>query len=198
MKNFSAVSYAMPTLEGYSLSGGKRTQTEKRDPKMIERQAFEKGFAEGEKAGFESGGKKAEVFLAHLETLCEEIFSLKEKLLADLESQLVLLAIGMARGILKRELASSPEIIEGMVQEALKELNPIGPITIKLNPSLFDRFDQKRKEFQEIFPDLLFEKDINAPEGGAVVSSPFQEIETDLDFQLSNVVEELRSRIKNA
>ena len=50
----------------------------------------------------------------------------------------------------------------------------------------------------DFISDLLFEKDNSVSEGGAVVSSPFQEIETDLDFQLSNVVEELRSRIKNA
>jgi flagellar biosynthesis/type III secretory pathway protein FliH len=103
----------------------------------------------------------------------------------------------MARRILKKELKATPEIIEEMIKEAVKELSPIGPITIKLNPSLYDRLNKKKKEFQEIFPDLIFEKDSKAPEGGAVVSNPFQEIQTDLDFQLSNVIEELRSRLEN-
>jgi flagellar assembly protein FliH len=197
MKNFQAVSYAMPTLDCYPLSGSKRALTERIDPEVIEREAFEKGFASGEKAGFEAGEQKATIFLDQLETLFREIYSLKEKLTAELESQLVLLAFGIARRILKKELKSTPEIIEEMVKEAVKEIGPIGPITVKLNSSLYDQLNKKKKEFQEIFPDLLFEKDNKAPESGAVVSNPFQEIQTDLDFQLSNVIEELRTRLEN-
>lgn len=197
MKNFPAVSYAMPTLDGYSLSGTERALSVMNDPEAIEREAFENGFAVGEKAGFEVGEQKATIFLGHIETLLREIYSLKEKLLSELESQLVLLAIGMARRILKIELKSTPEIIEEMIKEAVKEISPIGPITIKLNPSLYDRLSEKKNEFQEIFPDLIFEMDNKAPEGGALVSNPLQEIQTDLDFQLSNVIEELRSRLEN-
>jgi len=198
MKNCPAVSYSMPTLDGFPFSETDKVLTERSDPEEIERQAFEKGFAEGEKTGIESGEKKAAVFLRQLETLCSEIHSLKERLMSEFESQIVLLASEMAKRIIKKELMSSSEIIETLVQEALKKLDPIGPITIKLNPFLFERLNQKKKEFQEVFPDLLFEKDNKAPENGVVVSSPFQEIDTDLDFQLSNIIEELRSRIKNA
>jgi flagellar assembly protein FliH len=197
MKNFTAVSYSMPTLDCYPLSGTKRVLTEGSDPEVIEKEAFEKGFASGEKAGFETGEQKVTIFLDQLETLFREIYSLKEKLIAELESQIVLLAIGIARRILRKELKSTPEIIEEMVKEAVKEISPIGPITVRLNPTLYDQLNKKKKEFQEIFPDLLFERDNKAPEGGAVVSNPFQEIQTDLDFQLSNVIEELRARLEN-
>jgi hypothetical protein len=84
-----------------------------------------------------------------------------------------------------------------MVKEAIKTISPIGPLTIKLNPLLFDRLTNKKKEFQEIFPDLIFERDVKAPDDGAVVGTPFQEIQTDLDFQLSNIIEELRNRSGN-
>jgi flagellar assembly protein FliH len=197
IKNFTAVAYSMPTLEGYPLPGTEKVLAKMSDPEAIEREAFEKGFASGEKTGFEVGERKATILVEQLEILFKEIYSLKEKLLSELESQLVLLSIGVARRILKKELESSPEIVEKMVKEAVKEISPIGPITIQLNPTLYDRLTRKKREFQEIFPDLIFEMNSNASEGGAVVSNPFQEIQTDLDFQLSNVIEELRSRIEN-
>ena len=188
----------MPTLESCSIPGsGGLPPGRRRDPELIEREAFEKGFAAGEKAGYEAGEQRAAVFLEGFEKLFQEISSLKEKIILETEPQLVLLSIGLARRILKEELQIHPEIIEHMVKEAIKELSQIGPVTIKLNPVLYDRFYKKKKEFQEIFPDLLFERDVNAPAKGAVVCNPFQETQTDLDFQLSNLIEELRSRLEN-
>jgi flagellar assembly protein FliH len=198
IKNSPVIPYAMPTLECFPLPGAKGALAQKRDPETIEREAFEKGFASGEKAGYETGEQKAAVFLDRLEKLFGEIFSLKEKIISELEPQLVLLSVGLARRILKEELKVTPEIIEQMVKKAIKEISPIGPITIKLNPFLYERLNKKKSEFQEIFPDLIFEMDSKAPSEGAVVSNPFQEIQTDLDFQLSNVVEELRSQLENA
>ncbi|MBI4764738.1 MAG: hypothetical protein HY787_09055 [Deltaproteobacteria bacterium] len=197
IKSCPAVGYSMPTLEGYPRSGTKRALNKVSDPGAIEREAFEKGFASGEKAGYEAGEQKAAVFLDRLEKLFQEIFSLKEKIMSELEPQLVLLSIGLARRILKKELKAGPEIIEQMVKEAIKEISSTGPITIKLNPLLYDRLNKKKMEFQEVFPDLIFERDVKAPDDGAVVSNPFQEIQTDLDFQLSNLIEELRSRLEN-
>ncbi len=197
LKNCSVVSYSMPTLEGFPLLGGEDPLTDRINPEAIEREAFEKGFASGEKAGYEMGEQKAAVFLDQLEKLFKEIYALKEKMVSELESQMVLLSIAMAQRILKKELKITPEIVELMVKEAVKQINPIGPITIKLNPSLYDRLDKKKMEFQEIFPDLIFELDHKAPEGGAVVCSLSQEIQTDLDFQLSNVVEDLRAHLEN-
>ncbi len=187
----------MATLVCFSLSDEKGSLPDKIDPEAIEREAFEKGFASGEKAGYEMGEQKAAVLLDHLEKLFKEIFSLKEKMLSELEPQMVLLSIALARRILKGELKATPEIVEIMVKEAVKQISPIGPITIKLNPLLYDRLNQKKKEFQAIFPDLIFELDSKGPEGGAVVRSPSQEIQTDLDFQLSNVIEELRAHLEN-
>ncbi len=197
IKNCPVVSYAMPTLECFNLPGGEEGLLDKIDPEAIEREAFEKGFASGEKAGYEMGEQKAAVFLDQLEKLFKEIFSLREKVLSELESQMVLFSVAMTRRILKDELKANPELVETMIKEAVKQLSPIGPITIKLKPAFFEKLNKQIKDFQEIFPDLIFESDSKAPEGGAVVRNAFQEIQTDLDFQLSNVIEDLRANLEN-
>jgi flagellar assembly protein FliH len=198
IKNSSAVSYSMPALEDFSLSGGDEPRPSKADLEAIERKAFEKGFDSGQQAGYEIGEQKAAVLLSHLEKLFKEIYSLKEKMLAEVEPQIVLLSVTLARKILKEELKTSPEVVEKMVKEALIKISKIGPITIKLNQPLYDRLVKKKKEFQEIFPDLIFELDTKAPEGGAVVRNMAEEIQTDLDFQLSNMIEDLRTHLENA
>jgi hypothetical protein len=67
----------MPTLECFSLSGEEGSLPDKIDPEAVEREAFEKGFASGEKAGDEISEQKATVFLDQLEKLFREIYSLK-------------------------------------------------------------------------------------------------------------------------
>jgi flagellar assembly protein FliH len=197
LKHGPVVSYSMPTLEYFPLSDTEGPPAGKNDPEIIEREAFAQGFATGEKAGYEAGEQKATVLIDQLEKLFREVYHLKEKLLSELEPQVVLLSIGLARAILREEMKTNPEIVEHMVKEAVKEISPVGPILIKLNPVLYDRLNKKKKEFQTLFPNLIFEMDRKAPEGGGIVCNSFQEIQTDLDFQLSNIIEELRNQVRN-
>lgn len=188
----------MPYLEGLSQGKAGKAHPEKINPEEIERQAFEKGYASGEKAGFEMGKQKAGLLITDLENLFKKINMLKEKRLSELEPQVVLLAVAMARKILKEELSLHPEIIEKMVKEAINKISRTDPITIKLNRSLYDLFMEKKTEFLELSSDLIFKLDDNVPEGGSIVCSSSEEIQTDLDFQLSNIIDELRNHLGNA
>ena len=188
----------MPPLENFPLTDEDGPRLSTVNLEAIEREAFEKGFEYGQRDGYEIGEQKAAVLLSHLEKLFKEIYSLKEKMVAEVEPQVVLLSVTLARKILKEELKTSPEVVEKMVKEALIKISKIGPITIKLNRPLYDRLAKKKKEFQEIFPDLIFELDTKAPEGGAVIRNMAEEIQTDLDFQLSNLIEDLRTHLENA
>jgi flagellar assembly protein FliH len=199
LKNYSADSYSMPSLERLpSPCKGKAGSPAKKDPVDIEREAYEKGYASGEKAGYEMGRQKAALLFNHLENLFQEVSTLKEKMLSELEPQMVLLAVTIARKILKEESATHPEIAAKMIKEAITKISKTGTITIKLNRPLYDLLIEKKEEFQKIFPDLLFELDSDCPTGGAVVRSLSEEVQTDFDFQLSNIIEDLRFRSRDA
>ncbi len=199
LKNCPANSYSMPALEGLSSPyRGKAGALPKKDPVDVEREAYEKGYASGEKAGYEMGKQKAALLFNHLENLFQEVSTLKEKMLTELEPQMVLLAVTIARKILKEESATHPEIATKMIKEAINKISKTGTITIKLNRPLYDLLIEKKEELQEIFPDLLFDLDPNCPEGGAVVRSLSEEVQTDLDFQLSNIIEDLRFKSRDA
>ena len=164
------------------------------DPEAVERQAFETGYAAGEKAGLDMGLKKATVLLGQLQKLAEELTTIKEKTLSTLEPQIVLLAISMARKIVREELSLRPEIIQNLIKEAIQKITKPGTITIKLSRPLYDLLLEKKEAFEALHDDLLFELDPSLSGGGAVVYSPSEEVNTDLDFQLSTIIEELRTR----
>jgi flagellar assembly protein FliH len=187
----------MPRLEDFPADSRPEIKSFKIDPEAIEREAFQTGYVSGEKAGYEMGQQKAAVLIEHLKKVLTEMNNLKKDTLSQLEAQIILLSITMAQKILKKELALDPEIVHHLIKEAITKISKPNPIAIKLNRPLYDLLIDKKEEFQEKHPDLYFELDPNVPEWGAVVQSPAEEVPIDLDFQLSNITEALRTTVQH-
>lgn len=193
LKNVDAVLFNMPSLE------------EESDRKLIlhkaeeiQRLAYEEGFSSGEKAGFTHGEQKALVLLDRLESIFEELVEFRENFVKGLESQVVDLARAIARKIIIEEISTRPEIIIKMVKEALSRLQRMGTITIKINPSLHEMFKKKRPELLDIHPDIVFDINSQVPVTAPLVISEIEEVVTDIDALLANVMEEMKKTMSNA
>jgi flagellar assembly protein FliH len=193
IRNFPAPVYSMPLLETGSLSR-EETCPETVSPEAQEREGYERGFSAGEKAGLEMAEQKAAVLLEHFEQLFREVYGLKEKMAAEIKPQTVLLALTVARKIIGNEIQTRPELIEDWIEEGIKKTSRSDPVTVRLNNSLYEQLSKKFDKFQEAFPGLVFELDPQAPVSGAVIRSPSQEVRTDLEFQLANLVQSLRNQ----
>jgi len=163
----------------------------------VQRLAYEEGFASGERAGFSAGDQKAAVLLERLEKIIEETAAVKDNLVRTLEHQVVSLAITIARKIIIEEVGMRPEIIVTMVKEALKRLQRMGTITIKINPALYELFTASKQQLLDIHPDIVFDVNSNVPVTGPIVISDIEEVVTDMDSLLSNIVEEMKIERRN-
>jgi flagellar assembly protein FliH len=184
IKQSDAVLYSMPSLEEEHISQSRDDILQKNGD--IQRQEYEEGFASGEKAGFTEGEQKASVLIDRLEKIIEEMTMFKENLVKDAEKQVVDLAVAIAR------INTRPEIIITMVKEALKKLQKVGTITIKINPALYDLFMKKKPELIDIHQDIIFDVNSNIPLTGPLVISQTEEVVTDIDSLMSNIIEEMR------
>jgi flagellar assembly protein FliH len=193
IKNSDVKLYSMPTLED-------DRDTEKSDcpgqsVEDIQRKAYEEGFASGEKAGFADGELKAAVLVERLEQIIGELAVFKENMVSDLEGQVVNLAIAMARKVINDEISTKPDVVVTLVKEALKRLQRAGTITIKINPSLHDLFMKKKSELTDIHEDILFDVNSNVSVTGPLVVSQTEEVVTDIESLIANVVEEMKEPI---
>jgi flagellar assembly protein FliH len=187
LKQSEAVLFNMPALDGER--DGRRLLNKAEE---VQRLAYEEGFASGERAGFSAGEQKAAVLLERLEKILEEAAAVKDDLVKTLELQAVSLAIAIARKIIIEEIGMRPEIIVTMVKEALKKLQRMGTITIKINPALFDLFTANKPQLLDIHPDIVFDINSHVPVTGPLVISEIEEVVTDIDSLLSNIVEEMK------
>lgn len=180
-KNVSV--YAMPLLKNeFALGKGLD---------FIEREAYEKGYASGEKSGLEMGAEKAKVFLEKIETLLTELTSLRESIIREAEPQMIEIATDIARKILMHEFTMKPEDIVSLTKEALMKIERSGQITIKVNPALYELFMKLKPQLQSIHPDIVFDVDPSVSPYGSVVMGVVEDVVTDLDEQIKNLIKDM-------
>lgn len=152
----------------------------------IERDAFVKGYAQGEKAGLEAGVKRTDAVLRRLGETIDELAGLRRHILHHSEHQLVQLAIALARRIVRRELAADDELLEALARVALERLGEARPATIRLNPEDFARTSAGRLE-QWTAAHVSVVPDPAVSRGGCVVESPFGFIDAGIEAQLQEL-----------
>lgn len=159
-----------------------------------EREAYEIGFNAGEKAGFSMGEQKAAVLIEKIEAILRELITLREREIRELEPRILELSAGIARKILLRELALDPETILGIAKEAMMKLERSGQITIKVPPSLHDLFLKNKSGLLGIHPDIIFDIDPSVSSHGSIIMGPLEDVHTDPDEQIRNIIKDMVER----
>jgi flagellar assembly protein FliH len=103
----------------------------------LERDAFGKGYAQGERAGGEAAGARADAMVRRLAQTVEELASLRNDVLRRTERQVVQLALAIASRILERELSVDRGLLLAMARVALDRLGEHAAATIRLHPDDF-------------------------------------------------------------
>lgn len=163
----------------------------------IRQDAYNEGFAAGEKDGFHAGQLKArqegEAALAPrltaLETLMRQLFEPIAEQDRQLEASLVELVGHMTREVIQRELVIDSSQIRQVLREALKLL-PMGAenVRIHLNPQDFERVKALRERHEESW--RILEDDSLLP-GGCRVESEHSRIDASVETRLTQALKQL-------
>lgn len=196
LKDAGHLAFGMPALHGKKLN-----ELEKEPPKpsleqriaAIEKDAYQKGFAAGERAGLDVGTQKAAAILQRLQITLKELAELKDNLASDIEPGVLKLSVAIARKIIAKELAQTPESVCEIVKAALRKVEKTGPITIKINPALEGIFKTFKPELLNIHPEIVFDIDPSVSMTGPLVIGPVDEIVTEIDEQIKVIELELEA-----
>jgi flagellar assembly protein FliH len=152
----------------------------------LERDAFTKGYAQGERAGLEAGGKRAEAMLRRLAQTLEELSGLRDSMVRQTEHELVQLSVAIARRILQREVSVDPELTAALAHIALERLGGAAPATVRLHPDDYAVVSAGQLvplggRQVEILPDP------SVARGGCLVESEFGFINASVDAQVDEI-----------
>ena len=103
------------------------------DPER-EREAHQRGFAEGKALGKEQAAAELTPMMDRLGRTLSDLSSLRPRIRGEAEKDLLKLAIAIARRVLHRELTLDPESIEGLIKVALDKLQSRELCRVRVHP----------------------------------------------------------------
>lgn len=157
---------------------------------QIEKEAFEKGFAQGEKAGKQIAEKAMEATLKALDAALAKWQKEELKRSWEKAEEIVRLALAVARKILKREVKQDPSVIVDIVRDALSKTALREEVIIKVHPmdreTLMEARGDLLRELDEV-RSLRIEADDKLSRGDALIECPQGELDLRIERQLSEI-----------
>ncbi len=151
----------------------------------LERDAFMKGYAQGERAGAEAAAKRGDATLRRLAQTVEELAGLRTELVQKTERQVVELALAIAGRVLRREVSLDRELLVTMARIALERLGENTSATIRLNPDDYAFIGAKLQVGDSSLVRVVADPLVNS--GGCLVQSDFGLIDAGIDAQLGEM-----------
>jgi flagellar assembly protein FliH len=156
----------------------------------LEREAFAKGYEQGERAGLEAGGKRAEAMLRRLTQTLEELSDLRRSMVRATERQMVQLALAIARRVVRREVAIDQELTLALARVALDRLGDSTTVTIRLHPDDFQTTVGDRQQ-DLMGRHVTVVADAGISRGGCRVESDFGYVDAGVDAQFQELARAL-------
>lgn len=157
----------------------------------VEREAFTKGYAQGERAGAEAAASRAEVMLRRLAQTLDQLQVLRTDLIRRTEREVVELSLAIARRILQREVSLDRELMLAMARVALDRLADVATASIRLHPDDHAAAVAARGSAAVTSHGVQIVADPGVRRGGCVVQSEFGSVDVGITTQIDELTHAL-------
>lgn len=166
-----------------------------RKAEALEKEAYEKGYAQGEQDGFEYGKRNILIVNEHLERILGGLQDVPRKIFQDYRDWLLSTSIAIARHVVRGELQTSAEAIVRLVDAVLDEAEEAHSVTLYLNPADIELM-KKHTDFvnltQREGSSCTFKPDNKIDRGGCRLESDIQVIDAAVETRVALVEKQLR------
>lgn len=200
-KSYSACgpvsSWDLPMVEQEESAYNKKEDFKERLARL-EREAYEKGFEQGQKDGLALEKRKMEEVRKQIEEMLVGLRDLKPRIYAETEEELLKLAILVARKVIGEEIKNNSGIIGNTIKHAMKFLSDKRKVRIILNPDDMDEVKKLLPDISAITKGGHFQlsEDKAVSRGGCILETGFGRINACIEDQLDNVEKEIERLYK--
>ncbi len=162
---------------------------------LIEQEAYEKGFAQGEKDGLELGETKGRKLVEKLDNLLGGIGDLKGELVKRYEKEIIEIVFAIAKKVIHTQLHFEEKAVRGPILSVLELTVGKSEINLKLNPEDLDYVESLRPELFSKFQSLktiMITSDPAIKRGGCKLESDTGDIDATIETQLEMIYKYLQ------
>jgi len=192
-------------LEAWENAGHKQKETEddllgtQEDISGIEQEAYEKGFAQGEKDGIELGEKKTVKYIENIEHLFNEMTNLRHDILKKHEREIIDLIFAVAEKIVHHEVKSDETVIKNAMLNALDLAVEKSKIIFNVNPDDYDYVEKLRPELfkqNKELKSIVVTSNPAVTRGGCFLETPYGNIDSTIESKLENIHQCLQEAVE--
>lgn len=165
----------------------------------LEKEAYEKGFAQGEQAGRELGAQRFDSVIKSFKGALEELRQLQEAWYRESEPHLLELVLAISRTIVQREVDTDKSILLKVIRSALFSVADREQVTIKVHPTDLEFARQHKGEMVEAIEGMgrvMLEGAEEVSRGDAVIESSRGIVECGIAKHLQEVEKTLRAKAR--
>lgn len=164
----------------------------------LEQEAYEKGFVQGEKDGFELGEKKAIKVIENIENLLNEINSLKHDILKQYEKEILDLIFAVVEKIVHHEVRLDETAIKKAIFDALEFAVEKSKVVFNVNPEDYEYVEKLRPDLFNRYKELksiVVTSDPSISRGGCFLETPYGNIDATIESKLENIHQFLQESV---
>jgi len=165
---------------------------------LLEQEAYEKGFAQGERDGSELGEKKAVKFVEKIENLFMESILLKDEIIKQHEKEILDLIFAIAGKIAHHQIESDAGTVKDTILNALELSVQKSKIVIRVNPKDYDFVEKLRPDlfmkFNEV-KSIIISSDQSISRGGCFLETPGGDVDARIEAQLEKIRQSLEENL---
>ena len=168
---------------------------------VLEKEAYEKGFAQGEKDGLELGQKRSEMMIGQLKNLLSEIEHQRIDLYEKYRKEMVQLVLSISKKVLHREVSIHEDSIVFTLQEAFKYVVDQRKVVVHLHPADYQLLLSHRERlafFTEEMRGIQFVKNPAITRGSSLLETPFGDIDATLENQFDQIASLIWQKIEDS
>jgi flagellar assembly protein FliH len=165
---------------------------EEAEIEALQRQAFQHGYEEGERAGVDRASAQYREAVAAFGRSALEVATLKPRLRAETERELVELAFSIARRILRREISVDSSAVVGLIRGCLDQYDRADIRKLQVNPQDFAAVSGFFEHHP--VPQLEIVSDPKISRGGAVFDTARGVLDARFEVQLDEIEKGLTDR----
>ena len=157
---------------------------------ILEQEAYEKGFAQGQKDGFEIGEKKAVKAIENIENLLIEMSRLKLDILKQHEKEILELIFSIAEKIIHYQVNTNEKAIKGSIIKALNLTVDKSQVVFRVNPEDQDYVEKLRPDLFPKIKDLksiVVNSDTTISRGGCFLETVNGDVDATVETQLEKI-----------
>jgi flagellar assembly protein FliH len=159
----------------------------------LEKEAYEKGFEQGQRDGLALEKRKMEEVRRQIEDMFVSIRDLKPRIYTESEGEILKLVMLMVKKVIGEEVRQNSAVIGNTIKSAMRFLTDKRRIRIILNPDDMEEVKKLLPDISAIAKGGQFQlsEDRAINRGGCILETGFGKINACIEDQLKNLEEEI-------